>query len=689
MYRYESSKTSDRPKSSHIAAKTAEKNVAVPISNQFALSRNITQMQSFDSDPDELHSKLTKRISSRRNNGLPAQLQNGIENLSGYSMDNVRVHYNSPRPAGLNALAYAKGEDIYVAPGQEKHLPHEAWHIVQQKQGRAVPTGRLNGVDINDNPALEHEADVMGAKAVQLRFAECNDVLQLRKTQESAAQLEPKPYSLNSKIYNSDKIKAHEKIFAEIKDIIENTTLMPDNKGFALKVQKIPEEEFICIWKNIKNAFSTIKNINTIIYKIFRGVEYSKEEEKNFRDAVDALTRKYNERDNEKPALWTELLNDLRVTIGETLNDIFYWNCTRKRHPQSFLGKTFNFFVSGSVCKKIDEIVVTNSDIHTRGVGVCRIDFDDQEKLMIKPDKRNFEKIVYGKSDGEKKSLASDFNSITNSSKDNVVGELKIETSSLHGSAVEYFPHKQFPEMKDEEKKLINTAALINEIIFSSMLGLADLHYENMVYKDNKVQLIDAEVGLKYLLDSNKPLSSAINSGEMVVLSGRSIPEDEKLEKEFTKYYNKPFMQKMIDFLDKAVKPKLKDQRCRIVPIETTVLYAWRSKINGYQGLADRTIAYDLYCDCFSQYFDRGYKEKKLGNLKRAYNCMIYDFKKGRIPFFEFDFNTGDIIQKYSGGEIVILSDHIDGMLITSQNNAEAMIQKNINILKDIMKNLP
>ena len=72
--------------------------------------------------------------------GLPDSLKNGIESLSGYSMDDVKMHYNSSDPAQLGSLAYARGKDIYVAPGQERHLGHEAWHIVQQKQGRVAPT---------------------------------------------------------------------------------------------------------------------------------------------------------------------------------------------------------------------------------------------------------------------------------------------------------------------------------------------------------------------------------------------------------------------------------------------------------------------------------------------------------------------------------------------------------------------
>lgn len=104
---------------------------------------------------------------SRRNHtGLPDSLKTGIENLSGYSMDDVRVHYNSHKPAQLQAHAYTQGTDIYLASGQQKHLPHEVWHVVQQKQGRVKPTMQLKGkVNVNDDMRLEKEADLMGAKA--------------------------------------------------------------------------------------------------------------------------------------------------------------------------------------------------------------------------------------------------------------------------------------------------------------------------------------------------------------------------------------------------------------------------------------------------------------------------------------------------------------------------------------------
>lgn len=104
---------------------------------------------------------------ARNTTGLPDKLKTGVESLSGLSLDDVRVHYNSPEPARLQALAYTRGTDIHIAPGQEGHLPHEAWHVVQQKQGRVRPTLQAKGASINDDRGLEREADLMGRKALR------------------------------------------------------------------------------------------------------------------------------------------------------------------------------------------------------------------------------------------------------------------------------------------------------------------------------------------------------------------------------------------------------------------------------------------------------------------------------------------------------------------------------------------
>lgn len=106
-----------------------------------------------------------QRAANPNRTGLSDALKHGVESLSGLSLDHVRVHRNSSKAGQLNAHAYAQGADIHLAPGQEKHLPHEAWHIVQQAQGRVRPSAQLRRTAINDDPALEREADTMGARA--------------------------------------------------------------------------------------------------------------------------------------------------------------------------------------------------------------------------------------------------------------------------------------------------------------------------------------------------------------------------------------------------------------------------------------------------------------------------------------------------------------------------------------------
>ncbi len=116
--------------------------------------------------PSYKHPPIQKK---ENKTGLPDNLKSGVENLSGMPMDDVKVHYNSSKPSQLQAHAYAQGTDIHLGSGQEKHLPHEAWHVAQQKQGRVKSTMQMNGVGINNDKGLEREADVMGLKAATIQ----------------------------------------------------------------------------------------------------------------------------------------------------------------------------------------------------------------------------------------------------------------------------------------------------------------------------------------------------------------------------------------------------------------------------------------------------------------------------------------------------------------------------------------
>ncbi|MDB5801250.1 MAG: hypothetical protein JWL63_2189 [Rhodocyclales bacterium] len=120
----------------------------------------------FDRLPEPVKKTVYEKNGS--GTGLPDTLKAGVEALSGLDMSDVRVHYNSLKPVQLNSESYALGNDIHIAPGQEKHLAHEAWHVVQQKQGRVKPAVQAGGVAITDDPGLEREADVMGARALSV-----------------------------------------------------------------------------------------------------------------------------------------------------------------------------------------------------------------------------------------------------------------------------------------------------------------------------------------------------------------------------------------------------------------------------------------------------------------------------------------------------------------------------------------
>ncbi len=151
-----------------------------------------TILQAYKHETAQLGSIENEEPSQQKENktGLPDNLKSGVENLSGHSLDDVKVHYNSSQPATLQAHAYAQGTDIHVAPGQEKHLPHEAWHVVQQKEGRVQPTKQLKGkTNINDDGGLEKEADVMGAKAMQMKTVHSPTILTGKSSNSTTTQL--------------------------------------------------------------------------------------------------------------------------------------------------------------------------------------------------------------------------------------------------------------------------------------------------------------------------------------------------------------------------------------------------------------------------------------------------------------------------------------------------------------------
>jgi hypothetical protein len=85
--------------------------------NNSPQTRQAAQLQAMADNFSSQQQPIQKK---ENKTGLPDNLKTGIENLSGISVDDVKVHRNSDKPAQLPAHAYAQGNDIHLGPGQEK-----------------------------------------------------------------------------------------------------------------------------------------------------------------------------------------------------------------------------------------------------------------------------------------------------------------------------------------------------------------------------------------------------------------------------------------------------------------------------------------------------------------------------------------------------------------------------------------
>ncbi|HEY8401456.1 MAG TPA: DUF4157 domain-containing protein [Cytophagaceae bacterium] len=119
--------------------------------------------------------KEAENSSNGLSSTLPGDLKGKMENSFSTDFSDVKIHKDSSEAAQLEAQAFTRGNDIHFAPGTynpasekgQQLLAHEMTHVVQQRSNKVTPTTQLNGQAINDDPALEKEADVMGAKALK------------------------------------------------------------------------------------------------------------------------------------------------------------------------------------------------------------------------------------------------------------------------------------------------------------------------------------------------------------------------------------------------------------------------------------------------------------------------------------------------------------------------------------------
>lgn len=126
-----------------------------------------------EEDDELFQGKFVTQRKEENQTGIPDDVKQRMETSFGTDFSSVRVHSDSSKAPEVGALAFTQGSDIHFAPGQFKPetssgqqlLGHELAHVVQQSEGRVQPTTEIAGMSVNDDVSLEHEADVLGAKA--------------------------------------------------------------------------------------------------------------------------------------------------------------------------------------------------------------------------------------------------------------------------------------------------------------------------------------------------------------------------------------------------------------------------------------------------------------------------------------------------------------------------------------------
>lgn len=224
-----------------------------------------------------MHTFKERKKTLANKTGIPTRLKKGIEQLSGYNMDNVSVHYNSSKPSKMQALAYTQENHVYLAPGQEKHLGHELWHVVQQKQGRVMPTAQINGLPVNDDAILEREADLFGNSPAQPRsMYDTETVSNVYDQTSRAMQLfakKGKQYNILRNYYNSTSIGKKRR------DIIEHL-LDKTGESIVLDIDISNCENWNAILQKIVRKFKKDPRCTKYLFNRYAGNMYK---DMNFR----------------------------------------------------------------------------------------------------------------------------------------------------------------------------------------------------------------------------------------------------------------------------------------------------------------------------------------------------------------------------------------------------------------------
>ena len=581
-----------------------------------------SQSESLQRKADMVNAATQRAETPRPNNtGMPDNLKSGIESLSGFSMDDVRVHYNSPKPATVQALAYTQGTDIHVAPGQEKHLPHEAWHVAQQMAGRVSPTTNINGMPVNDNTALEHEADVMGEKAVQCKEIIFNTIHSTRKNNVAQGKfLEKTNNGYKWRVLDVTALP-NKKYPPETRDINEIYTLLNDE-------QKIEFENNVSILQD----YCEDKGITSVIEGALKNVKHGSIIQFD-------VAFKENEKDVKKRQI-SMFLNRLRLMT-------------------EYIKKVGESSYNGKIIKDQFFIESTGSDPHVAGQHALFLiprNSSVGSKRVYKPHSLEFEKKFMGKD----ASFLANLNVVLDNFS---LGHYKFPTMDIDPNS-----HTEaFVERKGTEENPINSDTFTTYMIQLGMLeiiaqkyGITDLHCENVMFTEGGPLAIDAECGGSFgkatcMTGQNAPVATNENgmSNPSALYRQKGCQLTDRGDKIGAFAYGMWLMEQIFENKEKMkeMNPQnlfieQSELRFRIIPFDTGTLATELTRYND-DGFEKYTSQISLRADEFLA------KIKQYGILRKVQNGIVYKelfeerfikaVSQGTLPAFECFIQKNDI----------------------------------------------
>lgn len=297
---------------------------------------------------------------------------------------------------------------------------------------------------------------------------------------------------------------------------------------------------------------------------------------------------------------------------------------------------------------EITTVRLAKSNLHDVGLGAAFVTFKvggTDTEVVVKPENRDIEESLFSSEseDPEKKSLARKLNEEyiwringrIQSADAGKIQTLRMKATKEFGTIIEKCVGEKIAEAQTNP---INEISTIKSIVFASLLGLYDLHYENVLWKD----------GLPYFIDADNLLKND------VLLHTSRVQKQNGFPDKFQKSQTTVTISFLCNEIFEDIKQAFNGKHGRVVPL-TTAHLEWL--LTGYWDYKPdaRKQAQTVYMDCLKNGNppDPGLKKetgKDSAVLDDEKRQMDKDFMHGQLPFYEYWYTDGHV--KHNGSVI-------------------------------------